>query len=130
MAGGLALTEASALDRRSLLLGALVLPLSACVTGATAKRPAFRVATFNIWHDAGAWAARLPLLGKALREANAAKSRLIARHTGQTHAAVNAELNRISGVKKVSEATVQQLEKRLEKADAWLRQASARRVAG
>ena len=67
---------------------------------------------------------------EALREANAARSRMIARHTGQTHAAVNAELNRVSGVKKVSEATVQQLEKRLEKADAWLRQASARRVAG
>jgi superfamily II DNA or RNA helicase len=67
---------------------------------------------------------------EALREANAAKSRLIARHTGQTHAAVNAELNRVSGVTKVSEATVQQLERRLEKAEAWLRQASARRVAG
>lgn len=65
-----------------------------------------------------------------LREANANKSRLIARHTGQTHAAVNAELNRVSGVKKVSEATVEQLERRLQKADAWLRQASARRVAG
>ena len=65
-----------------------------------------------------------------LREANANKSRLIARHTGQTHAAVNAELNRVSGVKKVSEATVEQLERRLAKADAWLKQASARRVAG
>jgi superfamily II DNA or RNA helicase len=67
---------------------------------------------------------------EALREANAARTRMIARHTGQTHAAVNAELNRVSGVAKVSEATVQQLERRLEKADAWLRQASARRVAG
>ncbi|HUP87310.1 MAG TPA: DEAD/DEAH box helicase [Acidimicrobiales bacterium] len=65
-----------------------------------------------------------------LREANANKTRLIARHTGQTHAAVNVELNRVSGVKKVSEATVEQLERRLQKADAWLRQASARRVAG
>jgi superfamily II DNA or RNA helicase len=67
---------------------------------------------------------------EALREANAGRTRLIARHTGQTHAAVNAELNRVSGVKKVSEATVEQLERRLTKADAWLRQASARRVAG
>jgi superfamily II DNA or RNA helicase len=65
-----------------------------------------------------------------LREANANKTRLIARHTGQTHAAVNAELNRVSGVKKVSEATVEQLERRLAKADAWLKQASSRRVAG
>jgi superfamily II DNA or RNA helicase len=65
-----------------------------------------------------------------LRDANAMRTRAIARHTGQTHAAVNAELNRVSGVKKVSEATVEQLERRLAKADAWLQQASARRVAG
>ena len=65
-----------------------------------------------------------------LREANAMRTRAIARHTGQSHAAVNAELNRVSGVKKVSEATVEQLERRLAKADAWLQQASARRVAG
>lgn len=65
-----------------------------------------------------------------LREANASRSRLISRHTGQSHAAVNAELNRVSGMVKVSQATVEQLEKRLAKADAWLRQASARRVAG
>jgi superfamily II DNA or RNA helicase len=65
-----------------------------------------------------------------LRDAMADKARLIARHTGQSHAAVNAELNRVSGVKRVSEATVEQLEKRLAKAEAWLRQASARRVAG
>jgi superfamily II DNA or RNA helicase len=65
-----------------------------------------------------------------LRDANAMRTRAIARHTGQTHAAVNAELNRVSGVKKVSEATVEQLERRLAKADAWLQQASSRRVAG
>jgi superfamily II DNA or RNA helicase len=65
-----------------------------------------------------------------LRDAMADKARLIARHTGQSHAAVNAELNRVSGVKRVSEATVEQLEKRLAKAEAWLRQASSRRVAG
>jgi hypothetical protein len=58
------------------------------------------------------------------------RTRAIARHTGQTHAAVNAELNRVSGVKKVSEATVEQLERRMAKADAWLQQASSRRVAG
>ncbi|HVF32545.1 MAG TPA: DEAD/DEAH box helicase [Acidimicrobiales bacterium] len=67
---------------------------------------------------------------EALREANATRTRMIARHTGQTHAAVNAELNRVSGVRKVSEATAEQLQKRLDKADAWLRQAAARRVAG
>jgi superfamily II DNA or RNA helicase len=65
-----------------------------------------------------------------LRRANADKGRLIARHTGLTHAGVNAELNRVSGVKKVSEATVEELQRRLEKAERWLTQASARRVPG
>jgi superfamily II DNA or RNA helicase len=63
-----------------------------------------------------------------LRKVNADKGRLIAHHTGLTHAGVNAELNRVSGVTKVGEATVEQLERRLEKAEAWLRQASGRRV--
>ncbi|HVE45698.1 MAG TPA: DEAD/DEAH box helicase [Acidimicrobiales bacterium] len=65
-----------------------------------------------------------------LRKANADKARLIARHTGMTHASVNAELNRVSGVKKISDATVEQLDRRLDKAEQWLRQASARRVVG
>jgi hypothetical protein len=65
-----------------------------------------------------------------LREANMAKMRLIAHHTGMTHAKVNAELNRVCGLRKISEATVEQLEKRLQKAELWLRQASARRVPG
>jgi superfamily II DNA or RNA helicase len=65
-----------------------------------------------------------------LREANADKARLIARHTGLSHGKVNAELNRVSNVKKVSEATVEELERRLAKASDWLRQASSRRVAG
>ncbi|RHW18380.1 endonuclease/exonuclease/phosphatase family protein [Sphingomonas gilva] len=59
------------LDRRTLLLAAAALPLSACATGAASKRPAIRVATFNIWHNAGNWEARLPLLLQALREADA-----------------------------------------------------------
>ena len=63
-----------------------------------------------------------------LRKANADKGRLIAHHTGLTHAGVNAELNRVSGVKKVSEATLEELERRLDKAETWLRQASGRRV--
>jgi superfamily II DNA or RNA helicase len=63
-----------------------------------------------------------------LRRANSETGRHIARHTGLTHAGVNAELNRITGVKKISEATVEQLQRRLDKADAWLRQASGRRV--
>ncbi|HLF40567.1 MAG TPA: DEAD/DEAH box helicase [Acidimicrobiia bacterium] len=65
-----------------------------------------------------------------LREANSERVRQIARHTGMTHAAVNAELNRVSGLKRISEATAEQLEKRLAKAEDWLRQAAARRAAG
>ena len=61
-----------------------------------------------------------------LRKANADAGRLIAHHTGLTHAAVNAELNRGSGLNKISEATVEQLERRLGKAEHWLRQASSR----
>ncbi len=63
-----------------------------------------------------------------LRRANAETGRQIARQTGMTHAGVNAELNRASGVTKISTATVEQLQRRLDKADAWLRQASGRRV--
>lgn len=63
--------QAPMLDRRRLLLAAAALPLSACATGAAPKRPAIRVATFNIWHDAGAWTSLLPLLVEALREADA-----------------------------------------------------------
>jgi hypothetical protein len=44
-----------------------------------------------------------------LRRANARDRRLIARLTGLTHAGVNA-LNRITGVKKITEATVEQLQ--------------------
>jgi len=63
-----------------------------------------------------------------LRKANAEKGRLIAHHTGMTNAGVNAELNRVIGLRKVSEATLEQLQRRLDKADQWLRQASGRRV--
>ena len=42
---------------------------------------------------------------------------MLVRRTGQTHAQVNAELNRLSGVGRISEATVRQLEKRLEVAE-------------
>jgi hypothetical protein len=37
-----------------------------------------------------------------------------------THGQVNAELNRLSGVRKVSEATIEQLERRIAVADRWL----------
>ena len=64
-----------------------------------------------------------------LRAANTAKVRSIARHTGLTHAAVNMELNRLVGLNKVSEATVEQLQRRLDRATLWLRQEESRHAA-
>jgi superfamily II DNA or RNA helicase len=57
---------------------------------------------------------------RELRDANAAVARELVRRTPLTHAQVNAELNRRSGVRKVSEATIEQLEARLAAADRWL----------
>jgi len=56
----------------------------------------------------------------ALREANAKVARELVRRTRMTHGQVNAELNRLSRVRKVSEATIDELERRLAAADRWL----------
>jgi len=55
-----------------------------------------------------------------LRSDNGERARDIVRMSGLTHAQVNGELNRLSGVGRVSEATVEQLEARLGQADRWL----------
>src|SRR5690606_7586189 len=57
---------------------------------------------------------------RRLREANAALARELVRRSGADHAHVNAELNRLAGIRRVAEATVEQLERRLEAADRWL----------
>ena len=51
-------------------------------------------------------------LGRAARD--------LARKTGQSHAAINAELNRQAGIRRITEATIAQLETRLHQADRWL----------
>jgi len=56
----------------------------------------------------------------ALRLANANAARDVARKTGLSHAQVNAELNRRAGVRRITEATVAQLEGRLKQAERWL----------
>jgi superfamily II DNA or RNA helicase len=56
----------------------------------------------------------------ALRLANAGAARDLARRTGSSHAVVNAELNRLAGVRRITEATVPQLEARLHHAERWL----------
>jgi superfamily II DNA or RNA helicase len=55
-----------------------------------------------------------------LREENAKVARELVRRTGLTHAQVNAELNRLSGVRKVAEATLDQLQRRVAAGDKWL----------
>lgn len=57
---------------------------------------------------------------ESLRTRNADRVRAIVNLTGQGHAQINGELNRLSGIDRIAEATVQQLEKRLEQADRWL----------
>ncbi len=56
----------------------------------------------------------------ALRLDNAAAARDLARRTGQSHAQINAELNRLAGVRRITEATVAQLDTRLRHAERWL----------
>ena len=60
---------------------------------------------------------------KRLREQNAELVVLLVRRTGQTHAQVNGELNRLSGIGRITEATVAQLRTRLEHAERWARRA-------
>jgi superfamily II DNA or RNA helicase len=56
-----------------------------------------------------------------LRTANADRARVLAHLTGRTHAEVNAELNRRVGLRSIRDATVTELQRRLEHADRWLR---------
>jgi superfamily II DNA or RNA helicase len=56
-----------------------------------------------------------------LRLLNAERAKAIARATGLDHAQVNGELNRRAGVRRVSEATADELQRRLLAAEAWLR---------
>lgn len=56
-----------------------------------------------------------------LRDANADVVRDLVRYTGWSHPQVNAELNRLSGIRRISEATHEQLEVRLKAARKWLR---------
>jgi len=55
-----------------------------------------------------------------LRSENADRARDIVRMSGLTHAQVNGELNRLSTLGRVSEATLEQLAARLAHADHWL----------
>lgn len=58
----------------------------------------------------------------ALRKHNADAVAELVRFTPMDHRQVNAELNRLAGISKVSEATAEQLQRRLDAANKWLRQ--------
>ena len=57
---------------------------------------------------------------ESLRARNADRVRALVNLTGQPHAAINGELNRLAGIQRIPDATVTQLEKRLQAADHWL----------
>lgn len=59
------------LDRRTILAGLAATPLAACATTPVIGADRLKLATFNIWHNQGDWAARQPLLIEALRAADA-----------------------------------------------------------
>ncbi|MBM3662719.1 MAG: DEAD/DEAH box helicase [Actinobacteria bacterium] len=58
-----------------------------------------------------------------LRDLNADVAKELVRSTGWSHPSVNAELNRLAGVRRISEATVEQLQRRLDHGRKWLRRA-------
>ncbi len=55
-----------------------------------------------------------------LRASNSSLARDLARWTGMTHAQVNAELNRLAGLQRISDATAAQLDRRLTHARRWM----------
>lgn len=55
-----------------------------------------------------------------LRDRNATAVRELVRAKGLDHRQINAELNRLSGIRKVTEATVEDLQRRLDHANKWL----------
>ncbi|CAN5919409.1 DEAD/DEAH box helicase [soil metagenome] len=58
---------------------------------------------------------------RQLRDHNTAKVRTLARLTGLTHSKINLELNRRVGIRRIGEATVDQLERRVRSAGEWIR---------
>ena len=61
-----------------------------------------------------------------LRTRNAQVAQRLVDLTGLSHGKVNAEMNRLAGVTKVSSATTEQLERRLRYSESWLRRARGR----
>jgi superfamily II DNA or RNA helicase len=66
--------------------------------------------------------AHLPLAEakRELRSTNAELAKDLARYTGLSHREVNGRLNRLAGVVKIAEATVDQLRRRADHAERWI----------
>ena len=58
---------------------------------------------------------------RRLRELNAARAADLVRFANLSHAKVNTELNRLAGIGRITEASEEQLERRLAAAERWLR---------
>ncbi len=58
---------------------------------------------------------------RRLRELNAARAADLVRFANLSHAKVNAELNRLAGIHRITEASEEQLQRRLAAAERWLR---------
>jgi superfamily II DNA or RNA helicase len=71
-------------------------------------------------HEPEAPLKRLRSRKRELRERKSARVWMLVHTTGKAHADINAELNRRTGIRRITEATIGQLEKRLELADRWL----------
>jgi superfamily II DNA or RNA helicase len=63
----------------------------------------------------------LPEVKRELRDANADLALHLVRFTGLTHREVNGRLNRLAGVQRITEATVDQLRQRADQAERWIR---------
>lgn len=59
------------LSRRLVLSGIAATPLTACATAPASGGARLRLATLNIWHNQGDWAARLPVILDDLRAVDA-----------------------------------------------------------
>lgn len=91
-------------------------------SGDTDARIEFSLADLPPSHAASAESPAVTMRERkdALRQANANAARDLARRTGLGHAQVNAELNKRAGVARITEATADQLAKRLDLAERWL----------
>ncbi|HVZ75647.1 MAG TPA: DEAD/DEAH box helicase family protein [Polyangia bacterium] len=103
-------------------LGETPLSLAATEVGARARPAAAPVPP----PEADAVAAAAPKTSalarrRALREGNSDVVRDLVHLTGRSHAEINSELNRKIGIKRIGEATVRQLERRLAAAQAMMR---------